>query len=289
MPRGPKGCQRSGAVFARLPRPRFERKSPGVLLVRRFVPIRLVVLALVAALAILVGCPELNTGVLPYTGVDVDIGDLLSGANLSCGTGACDVYEYAGMVKDANFDLFDAGYVPINDCQFLTPDARSGRGVAGGVFPCYGLGTFGNLTLPDGGFIPDAGSFTYSVLVYFFNYSTWTKYKDQIQSAVQLYQKNPPGAAVCDLPWSYATTCTAIEVDNIIVNATCQNLVQNPLFDCSVSDASRDGTVDGTLGDAPHDAPHDAPTDGLHDAHTDATDGAGSDAPGDGKSDVSGD
>jgi hypothetical protein len=160
-------------------------------------------------------------------------------------------------------------------------------------------GTFANLPLPnDAGALPDGGSVAFTLQVYFFTnaaFSADPNLSTDIASAVA-----PDGVtagkacnALGKLQFSYATTCTAIEEDNIVVNAACNPIQCNPAgeFGCAAGGGDS-GTEAGSLGtdagdatttdaragadapsgqDAAHDAGHDAPggadvaIDGPHD------------------------
>jgi hypothetical protein len=246
--------------------------------VRRALWIRVFALCVVAGLCILAGCPNTNTGILPSTGVDIPIGDLLMGADLTCndeGTG--DVFIYAAIVNYADFTKYPPkGLVPVNHCGF--------DNLAGGVFQCYTAGAFGNLPLQDGGALPDGGTETYSVQIYFFSAAVYNgdymgkPVAEQVANALRpLSDGGGNGLALCDLPWTWATTCTAIEEDNIVVNTSCPGgLFTQPLVDA----ASRDAKPDSH--------PSDGHVEGAKETST-PKDGEGSDAPTDGAGDVKGD
>jgi hypothetical protein len=223
------------------------------------------------------GCPAVsNTAVLPITGITIDIQDLLAGANLNCGTGPGDVYEYAAIV-----DFNSTGVPPpIDKCGEVAEGKvfSPGTTVAGGVFQCFSQGTLGNLPFPDGGFLPDGGSQLYQVQIYFFTQEAAVRYETKIQAAVQ---PGIPITPICQIPtkahpaWSWATTCTAIETDNIIVHPACEPIVLPALTDSGSPDAAMDVSSD-VHADAPPDA-----TDA-----TDATDAEGLDAPTDSPTDA---
>jgi hypothetical protein len=236
-----------------------------------------VALLLGAILTASAGCPDVsNTGVLPVTGVEVDIADLLTGANLACGTGPGDVYKYAAI---ANLDVAGTDRA-IDDCN-VAP-------LAGGVFDCFSLGTLGNLPLQDGGVVMDGGTVVYSVQIYFFTYDVYSPdagdYATQIQNAVSPMNTSPP--AICKLPYSWATTCTATEADDIKVNASCRPITSA----AAVKDAgSRDATKDAKPKDVLTDPPAETETETGEETGTGtdgATDGASPDGAHDGATDA---
>jgi len=225
-----------------------------------------VALALGAILTASAGCPATsNTGILPITGVDIDIADLLTGANLACGTGPGEVYKYATIANYAPPDS-DGSAPPIGTCGLAN--------LAGGVYDCFSLGTFGNLPLQDGGVVPDGGSVLYTVQIYFFTYDAFIANADAIATAV-----NPATTSdatrICNLPYSWATSCTAIEEDDIIVNAACRPIVAAaPSKDSGKGDATKDAK--------PKDVASDTPSEATGETGTDAgTDGTAPDGPAD--------
>jgi hypothetical protein len=248
-------------------------------------------LLLCAGAAASAGCPNTsNTGLLPTTAVDIDFAQLLDGENLTCGPGPGDVVYYAAIVnyqpsKTTNGsdqpDPFDCGAYP-----FTLPTL-----LAGGGGYCYAPGTFANLPLPnDAGALPDGGSIGITVQVYFFSNAALAANPDlpgRITSAVTPANGLTAGNA-CNalggLPFSYATTCTAIEEDNIVVNAACDPLECNPAspFGCNAEggDSGADGgSPNVDAGDATaSDAKAGADASGGRDAARDAPSGA--DGPG---------
>jgi hypothetical protein len=237
---------------------------------RRFFWVRIFALFVVAAVAIMAGCPTTNTGILPSTGVDIDIGDLLMQGNLTCGNeGGADVYKYAGIVSFADFGKYPKGVVPLDMCTFPN--------VAGGIFDCFSAGAFGNLPLQGGGALPDGGTETYSVQIFFFTPEVYNRpgMANDIACAVTVSPSGNGNCAknLCHLDWEWATTCTAIEEDNVVVNASCSNLVRNPR-NSAAPDAKGDSPAKDAPGDSPEtssDAPTDAPADGSGDVKGDVT------------------
>jgi hypothetical protein len=259
-------------------------------------------LLLCAGAAASAGCPNTsNTGLLPITAVNIDLAQLLDGENLTCGPGPGDVVYYAAIVnyqpsKTTNGsgqpDPFDCGAYPFNPPG--TPPAIL---LAGGAGYCYAAGTFANLPLPnDAGALPDGGSIGFTVQVYFFSNAALAANPDlpaRITNAVTPANGLTAGNA-CNalggLPFSYATTCTAIEEDNIIVNAACGAVECNPAseFGCNAEgggdseggDSGADGgSMNADAGDATtSDAKAGADASGGRDGARDAPGGA--DGPG---------
>jgi len=247
-------------------------------------------LLLCAGAAASAGCPSTsNTGLLPITSVNIDLAQLLDGANLTCGLGPGQVYQYAAIVnyqptKTTNGggqpDPFDCGAFPFSPPALL----------AGGAYPCFTTGPFANLPLPnDAGALPDGGSIGFTVQVYFFSNAAFLADPDlprRIASAVTpatgMTAENACNA-LAGLPFSYATSCTAIEEDNIVVNAACGAVECNPagLFGCNAGGeesgvgAGDATTSDATASDATADADASRGTDGARDAPGGA-DGPGS-------------
>jgi hypothetical protein len=219
--------------------------------VRRSILLGILVLLGLVLLGVTLGCPATtNTGVLPITALEIDISDILSGADLGCGKGPNDVYKYAAIVQqDPNGNKMRVG-----DCE-LEP-------LAGGTFDCFNKAVFGNLPLPyDGGALPDGGSATYSVQIYFFNYETWQRVGPaKINQAVS--PLNGFGTPICGLDYNWATTCIGTETDMIAVNAACIPVTLGPAgLDAGHHDAGKkhDGGADArrqpdALPDAPQDA-----------------------------------
>jgi hypothetical protein len=153
--------------------------------------------------------------------------------------------------------------------------------VAAGIFDCFTNGTIGNLPLQDAGFLPDGGSQLYQVQIYLFNREAYGLYSTEIEKAVTPLFDPSKGPEVCQIPsverpaWSWATTCTAIEADDITIHPSCLPLVTPALVPVTdaATDAAKDGqitdvmsekTPDSTLDVEGHDAPPDAPLD-AHD------------------------
>jgi hypothetical protein len=166
------------------------------------------------------GCPDdTDTGYLPVTAIQVDIADLLNGANLTCGIGPGDVAMYAAIV---NFQTSD----PLrSDAQAEACTYPSGAPpiLAGGVYPCYASGPFANLPLPnDGGALPDGSHVDYTVQILFFTQAQFAAHQKEIESAIAPGTKEVSGdRGVCSLPFSWAASCTATEQNNIEVNTAC--------------------------------------------------------------------
>jgi len=136
-------------------------------------------LLLCAGAAASAGCPNTsNTGLLPITAVNIDLAQLLDGANLTCGLGPGQVYQYAAIVnyqptKATNGggqpDPFDCGAFPFSPPALL----------AGGAYPCFTTAPFANLPLPnDAGALPDGGSIGFTVQVYFFSNAAFLAHPD---------------------------------------------------------------------------------------------------------------
>jgi hypothetical protein len=233
---------------------------------------------LLCGAAMVAGCPDTtNFAVLPITTIQIPIGDLLNGVNLECGgpdAGPDEVYKYAAVV---HFDGSDKIISP-TDCSLPI--------LAGLVSDCYVPGTLSYLPLPnDAGAVPDGGSFTYSVQIYFFNADTWAKLDngEKIEAAV----KPNATSTICQLPYPYTwmTTCTATEQANVASSAACERVELNPaaaVLDSGVEDSGVGDarSTEASAGDA---SIPDAKTSAdarSHDAQTDARsiDGA-TDAP----------
>ena len=217
-------------------------------------------------------CPATtNYTILPITGITIDMEDLLAAANLNCGSdGPDEVYKYAVIV---NFNT--TGTAPgVDQCgEEYFPDLKTFVAqplVAAGIFDCFTDGTLGNLPLQDAGFLPDGGSQLYQVQIYLFNREAYGQYAASIQKAAQPYFEPAKGPEICQIPsvdhpaWSWATTCTAIEADDITVHAACSPLV-TPAF-VPMTDSGVDAANDGP--------PSDVTSERIPDATLDATEAA---------------
>jgi hypothetical protein len=263
-------------------------------------------LLLCAGAAASAGCPSTsNTGLLPITAVNIDLAQLLDGANLTCGLGPGQVYQYAAIVNYQPTKATNVGGQPNPfDCgtyAFVPPQEPPPPRLAGGGYPGVTTGPFANLPLRnDAGALPDGGSIAFTIQVYFFTNAAFladagpdASLAGQIANYVT--PGIPPGATApltadnaCGglgkLPFSYATTCTAIEEDNIVVNAACGPVECNPAseFGCNAlgDDSGADaGSLNAGAGDAtPSDASAGADASRGSDGARDAPGGA--DGPG---------
>jgi hypothetical protein len=201
------------------------------------------------------GCPDdTNTGYLPVTAIQVDITDLLNGANLTCGTGPGDVAMYAAVVNFQSSDTQPSG-TPTQAC---TSPPGAPLILAGGLYPCYAAGPIANLPLPnDGGALPDGGHVDYAVQILMFTQAEFAAHQKEIEKAIAPGTKEISGdGGVCSLPFSWAATCTATEQNNIEVNTACPGgVVLGPTpaggGDSAASDGEvEDGGDDGGVEDA---------------------------------------
>jgi hypothetical protein len=246
-----------------------------------------------AGAAALAGCPSTtNPAILPITAVDIDIVDLLNNANLGCGAGTYDVYGYAAVVT---LEDPDAGDLESADAGVAGAgcSASATGSISTGFAACYTPAVFSNLPLlPDGGALPDGGSAIYKVQIFFYNLATYNAANDMNdeKNAIAAALRVDAGGDVmtlCELPYTWTTTCIANEQGNIAVNAACNLLVQGtdppdagaaaPEPDARANDATEEVTDDATEENAP-DADLDAPPDAPLDGDTDA--GSASDATG---------
>jgi hypothetical protein len=197
----------------------------------------------------------------------------LNAANLGCGEGPDDVYEYAAVVSLES----PSGGVANTGCAAVPNGV-----VAAGVFNCYTNAVFGNLpSLSDGGALPDGGTANFKVRVFLYNYDTFRDLTFKNSMGMELRGAAALTAAVTtsDLPDAdtlcgpklrptWQTSCTASEQGNIAVNALCGSLVPGDAgADAGATDSGGDARVkdSGKEGapDAGHDATLDAPTDGA--------------------------
>jgi hypothetical protein len=230
--------------------------------------------------AALAGCPNnTNPAILPITTVDVDIADILSGANLGCGEGPNEILEYAAIVSLDNADAGDAGE-PGGDAD-CTPNASGS--VSGGVAACYAQLVFSNLPVSeDGGALPDGGSVNYKVRLFLYDNQTLKSAggPGAIQAATLYNPNRKGGATLCDLPATWTANCTANEQNDIVVNAACPfRLTPGRPTDAGSEDAA-DAQADAPSEDAPsEDAPAgDATDENTVDAPADAPPADGGDA-----------
>jgi hypothetical protein len=220
--------------------------------VRRFFILGAFLTGACAGAVALAGCPNnTNPAILPITTVDVDIADILSGANLGCGEGVNDVFEYAAVVSLDDADAGDAG--SDGDC---TPNATGS--ISGGYAACFSQLVFSNLPVSaDGGALPDGGSVVYDVKLFLYNSETYNKIggASALKAASLFDPGRDGGVTLCDLPSTWKTTCTANEQNDIAVNAACFK-VEDAGSGHDATDAKADATDENPL-DAPVDAPPD--------------------------------
>jgi hypothetical protein len=256
--------------------PAIERKNAGVIVRRSFILGTSFVIALAGTTAVVNCTNNQNPAILPITAVDIDISDLLSSANLGCGEGDFDVFEYATVVGLKDLDGGDPTGEGSSSCPADTIKAAP---VFSGSSPCFANAVFSNLPgLPDGGALPDGGSVIYSVNVYFYNHKTFEKVKGKIAEATNpdAGETNPDGGenvttSLCDIPATWMATCTADEQSNIPVNASCGRIgaaADAPVPDsgAGAADAKPDARTKDATGENALDAPMDAPLDDDADA-----------------------
>jgi hypothetical protein len=243
-----------------------------------------------AGAAALAGCPDnTNPAILPITTVDVDIADILKGANLVCGTGDDDVFKYATVVTLVGSEAGapDAEESDADIRAACTPNLTGA--VSAGVSACFYPAVFSNLPLlADGGVLPDGGSVIYAVQVFLYNQKTYCSLqadptcpakdqKDKILSAISVEGN---GTTLCDLPYSWKATCIANEQNDIAVNAACTQIeagIGAPVADAGAEDGGTAAQADAGAADAADENSLDATGDATGD---EADAGAPADATG---------
>ncbi len=180
------------------------------------------------------GCSGASSpAITPITAIDIDIADLLNSANLGCGEGAYDVYEYGVLVTLE----YPGGGVVDTSCV-----SEATGVVAAGAFKCYANAVFGNLpSLPDGGALPDGGSASFRVQVFLYNYDTFERNGGMgpITAAVAYDAGTADTLCSPKLSPTWIATCTANEQGNIEVNAKC-----GPILPFLAGDAAADASPD---------------------------------------------
>ncbi len=214
-----------------------------------------------------------NPAILPITTVDIDIADLLNGANLGCGGNKNDPYDVVQYATVLGLVDPDAGNTGSGGCPPFATNT-----VFAGASACFAHAVFSNLpALPNGSALPDGGSVTYAVNVYFYNNKTYDKVQDRVQAATSA-SGDSDASTLCNIPSTWMTTCTAVEQGNIAVNASCGPIVQGADAPDAGGDAMAQkpeaSTKDATKEDAP-DVGSDAPVDGAGDAPIDGDTDAG--------------